>query len=92
MPALGAPAAPMAAKVAVRTMINWSPNANSWPKTWQRKTGATACIKLDASMLMVAPTGQTKLAISFSTPRPSSAASMVTGRVAMLELVEKATN
>ena len=44
------------------------------------------------SMLMVAPMGSTKLATSSSTPRCSSTRSMVTGRVAALELVEKASN
>ena len=41
---------------------------------------------------MVAPRGSTKEATSFRTPRFSSAHSRVTGRVAALELVEKASN
>ena len=43
-------------------------------------------------MLMVAPTGKTKLLTSFSTPICSSTRSIVTGKVAALELVEKASN
>ena len=43
-------------------------------------------------MLMVAPMGKTKLVTSLSTPRFSSTHSMVTGKVAALELVEKANN
>ena len=43
-------------------------------------------------MFMVAPIGSTKLATSLSTPRFSSTHSIVTGKVAALELVEKANN
>src|SRR5690606_19866739 len=41
---------------------------------------------------MVAPMGSTKLVTSSSTPKCSSTRSIVTGRVAALELVEKANN
>ena len=53
---------------------------------------ATAWYKLVPSMLMVAPKGRTKLAVSLEMPNFSSAVSMVNGRVAALELVEKASN
>ena len=43
-------------------------------------------------MLIVAPIGKTKLETSFFTPNSFSTLSIVTGRVAALELVEKATN
>ena len=43
-------------------------------------------------MLIVAPIGRTKLATSLSTPNLSFTHSMVTGRVAALELVEKANS
>ena len=56
------------------------------------KTAATPWYRLVPSMLMVAPTGSTKLETSLSTPICSSTRSMVTGRVAALELVEKASN
>jgi len=40
----------------------------------------------------VAPIGKTKLATSSSTPKLSTVLSIVTGKVAALELVEKANN
>lgn len=43
-------------------------------------------------MLMVAPRGTTKLATSFFTPTRSSTVRRVTGRVAPLEAVLKATS
>ena len=41
---------------------------------------------------MVAPIGRTKLVTSLSTPQLSSTHSIVTGSVAALELVEKASS
>ena len=43
-------------------------------------------------MLIVAPIGRTKLATSLSTPKFSSTHSIVTGKVAALELVENASS
>ena len=43
-------------------------------------------------MLIVAPIGRTKLATSLSTPKFPSTHSIVTGKVAALELVENASN
>ena len=51
-----------------------------------------AWYKLVPSILMVAPTGKTKPATSGSTPKCSSTLSIVTGKVAALELVENANN
>ena len=44
------------------------------------------------SIFTVAPMGKTKLEIDLGTPTFSSTHSIVTGRVAALELVEKAKN
>ncbi|OQC35697.1 MAG: hypothetical protein BWX64_02350 [Acidobacteria bacterium ADurb.Bin051] len=43
-------------------------------------------------MLIVTPTGSTKLVISLLTPSSFSTCSIVTGSVAALELVENATS
>ena len=56
------------------------------------KTAATAWYNAVPSILMVAPNGRTKEETSSLIPNSFSQRSMVTGRVAPLELVEKASN
>jgi len=73
-------------------MVSWSANVRSKPRACEIKTAATPWYRLVPSILMVAPTGRTKLLMSLSTPICSSTLSMVTGRVAALELVEKASS
>ncbi len=60
--------------------------------SWARKITATACIRLVPSMFTVAPTGSTNPAVALLTPMFSSTHRMVTGRVAALLLVLKASN
>ena len=54
-------------------------------------TAATAWYNAVPSMLTVVPSGSTKLAILFGTPKRFSQTSIVTGSVAADELVENAT-
>ena len=91
-PAPGTPAEPMAAKVAVNTIVNCWEIVRSIPKACAMKTAATAWYKLVPFMLMVAPSGSTKLLTCSETPISSSTNFIVTGKVAELEEVEKPSN
>ena len=66
------------------------PSDSSTPKTWQRKITVIPSKIEVPFMHMVEPSGSTKPAILGGTPSPSSAAWRAAGRVALLELVEKA--
>ena len=89
-PADGMPAAPIAASVAVMTTTSNCPNSSSIPKSWNKKTTATASYNAVPSMLIVAPSGSTKFAARLEHSPSFSALSMVTGRVAELESVPTA--
>src|SRR5690606_40337810 len=91
-PAPGTPAEPMEANVAVSTMVNCCVKVRSIPKAWAINTAATPWYKLVPSMFTVAPNGSTKLLTSSETPSSSSTCFIVTGRVAELELVVKASS
>ncbi|CAI8349082.1 MAG: Uncharacterised protein [Formosa sp. Hel3_A1_48] len=92
IPAPGTAALPIEASKAVRTIMSWSVKVKSKLRACAIKTAATAWYKLVPSILIVAPTGNTKLDTSLSTPTCSSTRSIVTGKVAALLLVEKANN
>ena len=91
-PAPGTPADPTAAKVEVNTIITCWPKVSSIPRAWAINTAATLWYRLVPFMLTVAPRGRTKLEMFSDTPSSSSVIFMVTGSVALLELVEKASN
>ena len=92
IPALGTPAAPTDARVAVSTTVSCAPTLRSIPNTWAMNMTATPWYNAVPSMLTVAPSGSTKLAILLDTPRFSSAVCMVTGSVALELDVEKPNN
>ena len=92
MPALGTAAVPMDASSAVKTMVACAPRSSGMPSVCAMKTAATDMYTAVPSMLMVAPSGSANEATSSETPRSCSAVSMVTGRVAALDEVEKATS
>ena len=92
IPALGTAAVPIEASVAVRIIPSWAPNDRSKPNACAINTAAIACYNAVPSMLIVAPIGRTKLETSSFTPKWLWTLSIVTGRVAALELVENATS
>ncbi len=86
----GMPATPMAVTTDMRTTSSCWGRARCTPKTWARKRTVAPSKRAVPFMFMVAPRGRTKPAIWGEMPRSRSAVSMVVGRVALLELVEKA--
>ncbi len=89
-PAWGMPAAPMAASVAVSTMVICATGPSGTPKPWAMNSTATASYSAVPSMLIVAPKGSTNSVERRETPALVSAHSMVTGKVAVLLAVENA--
>src|SRR5699024_9508555 len=85
------PAVPMEAKVAVKIIINCSANDRSYPKNCAMNMTATPWYNAVPSILMVDPSGRTKLLTFLGTPRFSSVLLMVTGSVPELLVVLKAT-
>lgn len=65
-------------------MVTSWPKSRSYSLTWAMKIAATASYRAVPSMLMVAPTGNTKRAICRSTPQFSRRHFMVIGNVAEL--------
>ena len=92
IPAPGTAAVPMEASTAVKIIVSCAPIPSPIPRVWAIKTAATAWYKAVPSILMVAPRGRTKEETSSETPNSSSQQSIVTGKVAPLELVENANN
>mmetsp|Transcript_29062 Transcript_29062/g.81326 ORF Transcript_29062/g.81326 Transcript_29062/m.81326 type:complete len:201 (-) Transcript_29062:365-967(-) len=88
-PALGIAAAPTAASVAVRHTTTACPGPSSTPLSWAMKMTVSASYRAVPFMLMVAPSGRTKLQIDSAHPI-FCAHSRVTGSVAADESVPKA--
>ena len=86
----GTPATPMLVSSATTTMKNCWATDSSTPKAWQMNIAATHSYSAVPSMLTVAPSGSTKLAVRFDTPARCSTHSMVNGSVAELDAVENA--
>ena len=90
VPTPGTPAVPIEAAVAVTTtVISWD-IVRSMPKAWAAKTTATPCMIAVPFMLMVAPRGMVNDEILGSTPTRLLSVSMLSGMVALEELVENA--
>ena len=92
IPAPGTVAEPIEAKVAVTIIPNWVPNERSIPNACAINTARNGLVQTGAVHIDGSPNGQYKTGYFFLTPRCSSTCSMVTGRVAALELVENANN
>ena len=90
VPTPGTPAVPMEAVTAVSTTVTSAAMDRSMPKAWAMKTTAAPCMMAVPSMLMVAPSGMVNDATRLSTPIFFSSVSMLSGMVALLELVENA--
>ena len=80
----------MEAVTAVSTTVTSAAMDRSMPKAWAMKTTAAPCMMAVPSMLMVAPSGMVNDATRLSTPIFFSSVSMLSGMVALLELVENA--
>ena len=91
-PAIGIPAAPIEARSAVNTTIICCRKLISIPYACAINIAATHSYKAVPSILIVAPSGSTKLEILFETPSLFSTASIVSGSVADDERVENAVS
>ena len=90
VPTPGTPAVPMEAVTAVTTVVASIAGVRSMPKAWAMKTTAAPCMMAVPSMLMVAPSGMVNDETLGLTPTFSSSVSMLSGMVALDELVENA--
>src|SRR5690606_36394792 len=91
-PAIGIPAAPIDASKAVSTIIICWIKDISIPYACAMNIAATHSYKAVPSILIVAPNGSTKLDTLFDTPEFVWTASIVNGKVADDDLVEKAVS
>ena len=88
----GMPAVPMAVTTDITTTTSCAPSDSSTPKTWARNSTVAPSKRAEPFMFRVAPRGRTNPAISRGCRAPRGPPASWSGRVALLEDVEKAVS